>query len=82
MAWLAYTVTYFTKEKATKYSLIKYADWQDVGGLQLPATLQWYVYKDGKVGDMRNERKFTKVTISKEVDASMFTKPNNSEIIE
>jgi len=82
MAWLAYTVTYFSKEKATKYSLIKYADWQDIGGLQLPETLQWYQYEDGKVGDMRNERKFTKVAISKDMDASMFTKPENSELVE
>ena len=82
MAWLAYTVTFFSKEKATKYSLIKYTDWQDVGGLQLPATLQWHSYEDGKVGDMRNEVKFTKVSISKEMDTALFAKPENSETIE
>ncbi len=82
MTWLAYTVTFFSKEKTSKYNLIKYNDWQDVGGLQLPTTLQWYVYKEGEVGDMRNEVKFTKVSISKEMDASIFVKPTNSMVVE
>ncbi len=82
MVWLAYTVTFFSKEKATKYNLIKYSDWQEVEGLQLPSTLQWHVYKDGIVGDMRNEVKFTEVSISKEMDALMFVKPENAETIE
>ncbi len=82
MTWLAYTVTYFSKEKATKYSLIKYVDWQNVDGLQLPATLQWHVYADGKVGEVRNEVKFTQVVASKEMDASMFEKPTNSVVVE
>ncbi len=82
MAWLAYTVTYFSKEKATNYNLIKYADWQDVGGLQLPATLQWYVYEDGKVGDMRSERKFTNVTISKEMESALFAQPTDAVVVE
>jgi len=82
MAWLAYTVTFFSKKKATEYKLIKYTDWQEVRGLNLPATLQWYVYEDGVVGDMRNEVKFIDVSISKEMDASMFVKPENAETIE
>ncbi len=82
MAWLAYTVTYFSKEKATKYNLIKYADWQEIEGLQLPATLQWHSYKDGKVGDMGNEVKFTKITASKTMDESMYSKPASATVVE
>ena len=64
MKWLAYTVTFFTKEKAKKFSLIKYAEWEDVDGLKLPKTLQWHHYQDGVVGDRRNELNFTNSKLS------------------
>lgn len=81
MAWLAYTVTFFSKEKSKKFSLIKYSDWVDLNGLVLPATLQWYVYKDGVVGEMRKEVTFTDTSISKEIDTSMFVKPENAVVV-
>jgi len=79
MEWLAYTVTYFTKEKSPKFSLIRYSDWQTVEGLQLPKTLQWHDYKDGKIGDVKSERNFVNVSLSKQlpsmsIDATFFKK--------
>ncbi len=83
MAWLAYTVTFFSKEKSKKFSLIRYSDWKDVDGLLLPKTLQWHVYKDGVIGDIRNEMKFVNIAVSKEtMDDNMFTKPSDAKLIE
>lgn len=66
MTWLAYTVTFFTKEKAKKFNLIKYAEWEEVAGLKLPKTLQWHHFEDGEVGDMRNELKFANAKLAEE----------------
>jgi len=82
MVWLAYTVTFFEKKATPTYSLIKYAEWQDLNGLQLPSTLQWYSYKDGIVGEMRNEMKFINTTISKEMDVTLFAKPDKAIVVE
>ena len=83
MAWLAYTVTFFSKEKAKKFNLIRYSDWQTVEGLQLPKTLKWHVYKDGVIGDVRNEMNFVNVSLSKEQpDSKLFEKPENAKAIE
>ena len=73
MKWLAYTVTFFSKEKSKKFNLIKYAEWEDVDGLKLPKTLQWHHFEDGEVGDMRNELTFANSKLSKEApDDSLF----------
>ena len=42
MEWLAYTVTFTSKEPSDKYNLIKYDTWESVNGLVLPKTLIWY----------------------------------------
>lgn len=80
MAWLAYTVTFFSKEKAKKFNLIRYSDWQTVEGLVLPKTMQWYVYKDGLIGEVRNERNFVNVSLSKEKpQEDMFVKQEDAK---
>lgn len=66
MAWLAYTVTYFTKEKSTKWSFIKYADWQNVNGFILPKTLEWYKADGFKIGEQRKAVSFINVSVSKQ----------------
>ena len=42
MQWLAYTVTFNSKEPSEKYNLIRYNNWEDVNGLQLPKSITWY----------------------------------------
>ena len=42
MAWLAYTVTFNSKEPSEKYSIIKYNSWENVAGLVLPKEITWY----------------------------------------
>jgi len=82
MAWLAYTVTFFSKEKSKKFSLIKYTDWENLSGLQLPSKLQWYTYADGVIGEVRREVAFTDTSISDKMDARMFAKPEDAVVIE
>lgn len=83
MAWLGYTVTYFSKEKGKDFHYIKYSEWQQVNGLLLPKTLQWYQVVDGKITEKRNDVRFTDVMVSKEKpDDAIFIKPEKAEIIE
>ena len=49
MAWLGYTVTYFTKKPSDKFSLIRYNDWENVNGLVLPKSITWYQKDDNGV---------------------------------
>ena len=83
MEWLAYTVTFFSKEKAKAFNLIKYANWQQIDGLMLPSNLQWYQYKDGKIGDVRNEVKFVNAKLLNQVpDEIIFKVPDSTMIVE
>jgi hypothetical protein len=66
MEWLGYTVTYFSKEKGKEFHFIKYSNWQDVNGLQLPKTLTWYNYENNKPTILRNAVNFVNVKLSKE----------------
>jgi len=56
MEWLAYTVTYGKNEKSDRFSYIKYDQWTDVGGLQLPSALQWYKVENGIPTEVSGER--------------------------
>lgn len=47
MAWLGYTVTYYTKEKGDKFSWINYKNWNTFNGILLPTELEWYKQTDG-----------------------------------
>ncbi|WP_062061026.1 DUF6503 family protein [Aquimarina longa] len=66
MKYLAYTVTFFSKEESKKISLIEYADWENIDGLLFPKTLKWREYKDGVVGEIKGERNFVNASVSKE----------------
>ncbi|MHA7944739.1 DUF6503 family protein [Formosa sp. 3Alg 14/1] len=83
MTWLAYTMTFFAKEKSKKFSYIKYGNWQDVNGVKLPKAIQWYKVVDGKPVEVRNEVEFSDVTISKDKqDNSFYEAPEGAKIIE
>ncbi len=66
MAWLGYTVTFFSGEKSDKISWIRYNDWKQINGLKLPNSLSWYNTEEGKITELRNTREFANVIISKE----------------
>lgn len=83
MAWLAYTVTFFTKEKTKEFHLIKYDDWQMVNELLMPKTFKWYHFEDKVVGEFQREMSFVNVSTSKtKPKGSLFKKPYNAELIE
>ncbi|WP_299667663.1 DUF6503 family protein [uncultured Polaribacter sp.] len=42
MEWLAYTVTFKSKEPSDAYNLIKYNKWEKVNGIILPKEITWY----------------------------------------
>lgn len=82
MSWLAYTVTFFSKEKSKKFNLIKYQNWEDVSGVNLPSSIQWHHYNEGLVGEVRNEVNFVKAKLSKEMaNKAMFKAPDSTLII-
>lgn len=71
MTWLAYTVTFFTKEKTKEFHFIKYSDWQEVNGLQLPETMSWYGYENNQPTEKKSDLKFINIKLSK-------TKPSSN----
>ena len=76
MAWLGYTVTYFSKEKSTEWHFIKYSEWQTIEGLALPSILEWYKSEGFKIGEKRNDLLFTDVLLTKDKpDDSFYKKP-------
>ena len=75
MKFLGYTVTYFSKEKSTKISLIEYAEWQRENGILLPKTLKWRTFDNDSVGEVKSERVFELIKIdSSKLDTALFKK--------
>ena len=83
MAWLGYTVTFFSGEKSEKISWIRYNDWASFEGLKLPNSLSWYKTEEGKTTELRNTRKFENINVSKTPQsAKTFQKTPKAKIIE
>ncbi|TXD84862.1 hypothetical protein ESY86_03975 [Subsaximicrobium wynnwilliamsii] len=83
MAWLGYTVTFFTNEKEEAYHFIKYRDWQTLNGLTLPKTLTWYNYENNLPTTKQRDLEFSDVLISEEkMDDSMFNLPEGAEVVQ
>ena len=75
MKFLGYTVTYFSKEKSTKISLIEYAEWQKENGFLLPKTLKWRTFDKDSVGEVKSERIFELIKIdNSKLDTALFKK--------
>ncbi|MBT8252568.1 MAG: hypothetical protein HKN00_11460 [Flavobacteriaceae bacterium] len=80
MEWLAYTVTFFTKSESKQYSLIKYHDWTEVNGLQMPSVVQWHIFDKGEVGDQINEMFYMNAKFSEEnPDPKIFAVPEGAD---
>ena len=83
MAWLGYTVTYFSGEKSEKISWIRYDDWKTMKGLSLPNSMTWFKVEEGKLIEPRNTRKFTNIILSETALAdAVFAKTEAGQIIE
>jgi len=83
MAWLGYTVTFFSKEKAKEFHFIKYSEWQTINGVQLPKTLTWYNYENNLPTTKRNDLEFSEVRLTEmKMKSSVFSKPEDAEVVE
>ena len=82
MAWLGYTVTYFSKEKAKEWHYIKYTNWQEVEGLLLPETMTWYNVENNQPTTVKNDVKFTNISLTTDnMDLRMYMMPEGGEEI-
>jgi hypothetical protein len=78
MVWLAYTVTFNSREPSEKYNLIKYNKWENVNGLILPQEITWYKKDDAgnPIEQARPATEFTLPLISQaKLADSFFEKP-------
>ncbi len=81
MEWLMYTVTYGSEEESENYRLIRYSEWETIGGLKLPTVLDWYVYENDSVGEMKNQRVFSDIILSEEpFEEGQFSMPQNAQV--
>lgn len=83
MAWLGYTVTFYSGEKSDKIKWIRYDDWMQFNGLKLPNSLSWYKTEEGKITELRNTRNFENVMVSeKQLPESILTMPAGAKVFE
>ena len=82
MAWLGYTVTYFSKEKSSNIKWIRYNDWTSISDLKLPKSIDWYNSEDGHPTTFRNKVTFDNILLSenKPLDKD-FIKTKNAEVL-
>lgn len=79
MAWLGYTVTYFSQQPSSDIHWIRYDQWQQLNGLMLPKSLAWYTYREGKPVDFRNRVIFSQVQLSEQAPTDrLLVKPEEA----
>jgi len=82
MEWLAYTATYFSQEASDEFSYIRYDNWAEFNGLQLPQSMTWYRSAEGLPTEPRNTIHFTATKISETVlEPDYFAPPAGSSIL-
>ena len=83
MAWLGYTVTYYSKEKSSNVKWIRYHDWANINGLLLPNSITWYKYEDGKLTEPRGSAEFDGIKLlTTAYKDTFFEKPDNANFVE
>jgi len=83
LAWLLYTVTYFSGEASESYNALKYTNYHEVNGLLLPHDLTGYEYANDTTGSVRYHSTFRDVVLSEEsFSADRFQKPPTAEYAE
>lgn len=83
MQWLAYTVTFGKEEKSTRFSYIRYDNWQKLNGLALPKSISWYKVEEGQPTELSKTVEFEDVVLSEEAPKdAIFGMPEGAKIIE
>jgi len=82
MAWLGYTVTYRSGEKSDNIRWIRYNDWMETEGLQLPKSITWHAYEGRIIKDPKDPTTFENVMVSESPKPSTFySKPENAKVV-
>jgi len=64
MEWLGYTATFFTQERKTKFSYIRYGGWSKFNEVLLPTKLTWYRTDEaGAITEARNSVNFENIEL-------------------
>jgi hypothetical protein len=66
VAWLGYTVTYFSDAPSDDLHWIRYDNWMDVNGLLLPGSMTWYNYEGRTIKDAGDTASFNNVMLSED----------------
>lgn len=81
MAWLGYTVTYFSKEKSSELHFRRYTGWQNIKGLNVVETMTGYKAENNAPIEAGREDKFTNVKFSKTApDSMLFKTPETATV--
>ncbi len=82
MQWLGYTVTYRSGEKSDNVKWIRYNDWIDVAGIQLPRSVTWHDYEGRKIGAPKNIVLFENINLSgEEKPIDFYSKPEKAIVV-
>ena len=85
MTWLAYTVTFRTKERNDKFKWIKYNDWDTFNGVLLPKSFHWYNKEEnGQFADKpRKSVSFEDIVVGEDpFDDSILEQPDGARVVE
>lgn len=83
MAWLGYTVTYFSGEKSEKISWRRYADWEVLNGLKLPTSMARCKSENGQITEIGKPTKFVNAMVSeKAFPEGKFAVPEGAKVVE
>ena len=83
MQWLGYTVTFGKDSKSKDFHFIRYNNWENINGLLLPKSIDWYTYENNQPIEKRNTVVFEDIRITKnKPNESLFIKPEEAKIID
>ncbi len=66
LEWLMYSATFGASETSEDFSLIRYGEWKETGGIWLATSLQWTGYEGDSTLEVQGEAKFENVLLSTE----------------
>jgi hypothetical protein len=80
MQWLGYIVTYISGAVSENVNWIRYDDWVNVEGIQLPKSITWYYYKGQDIGAPKNTIVFENISLNNaEKPADFYKKPEKGK---
>ncbi len=76
LQWINYSVTFWNKENADRYSALVYENWSESGGLLVPGLLTGYRWENDSLGKERYQYTFENIKFSTNFpDSTRFVMP-------